>query len=320
MPTLTIVSPFYNEAAPAAQFCAMLERLETEVKRRYSMLVDKVLIDDGSSDGSAEAFAGMLSGRWKILRLSRNFGKEFALLAGIDHARGDFVLLMDSDLQHSLEVCLTLIGEIVADPEIDVVYAVRSDRRDMGWRRAGLARLFYRLINFGQRYEVPENAGDFRIMRRRAVEAFAQLRDRRRFNKGLFAWIGFRQKAIEYRPSDRVAGTTKWSRRGLFALSMEGITSFSAVPLRLVSGAGLLVALVGMFYGAKIVLEVLFYGIAVPGFPSLFVAVTVLGGFNLALLGLVGEYLWVTLSESKDRPVYVIRDILEPGRLGRPAE
>ncbi|WP_157015415.1 glycosyltransferase family 2 protein [Mesorhizobium xinjiangense] len=319
MPTLTIVSPFYNEAAPAAQFCSMLERLETEVKRRYSLLVDKVLIDDGSTDGSAETFASMLSGRWKILRLSRNFGKEYALLAGIDHAKGDLVLLLDADLQHSLEVCMTLIGEILADPEMDVVYAVRSDRRETGWRRAGMARLFYRLINLGQRYKVPENAGDFRVMRRRAVDAFAQLRDRRRFNKGLFAWIGFRQKAIEYRPAERAAGNTKWSRRGLFALSVEGITSFSAVPLRLVSGAGLVVALAGMLYGVKIVLEVLFHGIDVPGFPSLFVAVTILGGFNLALLGLVGEYVWVALSESKDRPIYVVRDILEPGRTGRSA-
>jgi glycosyltransferase involved in cell wall biosynthesis len=311
MPTLTIVSPFFNEVESAQAYCGLVEKLEQELSARFGLQIDKILVDDGSTDGGAAVFAAHLKGAWRIVQLSRNFGKESALLAGIDNAAGDFVLLMDSDLQHSGPASIRLVEEIVADPELDVVYAVRADRRASGLWRWGAARLLYRLMNKGQRFAMAENAGDFRVMRRRAVDAFAQLRDRRRFNKGLFAWIGFRQKGIAYTPDSRTGGRTKWSPSGLIALAMEGVTSFSVVPLRIVSGAGLLVAAGGFLYGIKIVLEVLFYGIAVPGFPSVLVAVTVLGGFNLALLGLLGEYLWVTLSETKDRPIYLVREVMQ---------
>ncbi|TPN80604.1 glycosyltransferase family 2 protein [Mesorhizobium sp. CU2] len=307
--TLDIIAPFLNEAESATAFAGLLDKLEAAVGARFGLAVRKILVDDGSRDGSAGKFAAALSGSWQIVRLSRNFGKEAAVLAGLDHSRGDLVLIMDSDLQHSMEISLKMIGELIADPEIDVVYA-QNDRREASWRRSQLARIFYKAINSSQRFDIPENAGDFRVMRAAVVQALTSVRDKRRFNKGLFAWTGFRQKAVLYSPEHRANGTSKWSRFNLIAFSLEGFTSFSVIPLRIISLIGLLAAFTGVAYGVKVLFEVLFYGIRVPGYPSLMVAVVLLGGLNLTLLGLIGEYVWVTLSESKDRPVYIVRDVL----------
>ncbi|TGW06387.1 glycosyltransferase, partial [Mesorhizobium sp. M2D.F.Ca.ET.145.01.1.1] len=232
-------------------------------------------------------------------------------------SRGDMVLIMDSDLQHSMDISLQMIAELVKHPDIDVVYA-QNDRREASWRRSQLAKLFYSLINSSQRFDIPENAGDFRVMRGTVARALTSLRDKRRFNKGLFAWAGFRQKAIPYSPENRAVGTSKWSRLNLIAFSLEGFTSFSVIPLRIISLSGMLAALAGIVYGAKVFFEVMFYGIAVPGYPSLMVAVVLLGGLNLTLLGLIGEYVWVTLSESKDRPVYIVRDVVRSDVSDRP--
>ncbi|MEO5755278.1 MAG: glycosyltransferase family 2 protein [Mesorhizobium sp.] len=310
--TLDIVAPFFNEAQSASAFAGLLAQLEAAVTQRFGMKVHKILVDDGSRDDGAAQFSQALSGSWEIVRLSRNFGKEAAVLAGLDQSHGDMVLIMDSDLQHSMDISLKLIAELVADPEIDVVYA-QNDRREASWRRGQLAKLFYSLINSSQRFDIPENAGDFRVMRGTVARALTTLRDKRRFNKGLFAWAGFRQKAVFYSPENRASGTSKWSRLNLIAFSLEGFTSFSVIPLRLISLCGLLAALAGAVYGAKVFFEVIFYGIAVPGYPSLLVAVVLLGGLNLTLLGLIGEYVWVTLSESKDRPVYIVRDVVRSG-------
>ena len=306
---LDVIAPFLNEAESAVAFVGLLDKLEAAVAKRFGMTVRKILVDDGSRDGSADIFAAALSGSWEIVRLSRNFGKEAAVLAGLDHSRGDMVLIMDSDLQHSMDISLKMIGELVENPEVDVVYA-QNDRREGSWRRSQLARLFYRLINSSQRFDIPENAGDFRVMRGAVARALTSVRDKRRFNKGLFAWAGFRQKAVLYSPENRASGTSKWSRFNLIAFSLEGFTSFSVIPLRAISLIGLLAAFAGLAYGVKVLFEVLFYGVAVPGYPSIMVAVVLLGGLNLALLGLIGEYVWVTLSESKDRPVYIVRDVL----------
>ncbi len=314
---LDIVAPFFNEAQSATAFSALLDRLEAAVGQRFGMAVHKILIDDGSRDGSADRFSQALSGSWEIVRLSRNFGKEVAVLAGLDHSRGDMVLIMDADLQHSMEISLKMIAELVENPDMDVVYA-QNDRRGASWRRSQLARLFYSLINSSQRFDIPENAGDFRVMRGVVARALTTLRDKRRFNKGLFAWAGFRQKAVPYSPESRASGTSKWSRLNLIAFSLEGFTSFSVIPLRLISLSGLLAAFAGAVYGAKVFFEVLFYGVAVPGYPSLLVAVVLLGGLNLTLLGLIGEYVWVTLSESKDRPIYIVRDVMRGDLPDRP--
>ncbi|MBZ9677476.1 glycosyltransferase family 2 protein [Mesorhizobium sp. ES1-1] len=307
--TLDIVAPFFNEAQSASAFAELLAALEAEVGSRFGMTVHKILVDDGSRDDGAVRFAQALSGSWQVVTLSRNFGKEVAVLAGLDQSSADMVLIMDSDLQHSMDISLKLIAELVQSPDIDVVYA-QNDRREASWRRSQLARLFYSLINSSQRFDIPENAGDFRVMRRAVARALTSLRDKRRFNKGLFAWAGFRQKALPYSPESRASGTSKWSRLNLIAFSLEGFTSFSVIPLRLISLSGLLAAFAGALYGAKVLFEVVFFGIAVPGYPSLLVAVVLFGGLNLTLLGLIGEYVWVALSESKDRPVYIVRDVV----------
>jgi polyisoprenyl-phosphate glycosyltransferase len=307
VPLLSLVVPFLNERDTVQQFAAFGEKLRAEIKQRHQLDLEIVLVDDGSRDDSIERYKETLTGAWRIVELSRNFGKEIALFAGIEESRGDFVMMVDADLQHPYDVCLQMIDELMADPQLDVVYTIRDDRRDESMRKAVLGDLFYWLINARQRFNIPANAGDFRIMRRTAVDALLKVRDKRRFNKGLYAWLGFRQKAIHYIPDQRVAGATKWSKLALLTLSLEGITSFTAIPLRLVSIMGLLVGLGGVAYGAHIIVMALIYGTDVPGYPSLMSAVTVLGGFNLALLGLLGEYIWVAVGEVKDRPLYLVR-------------
>lgn len=307
VPLLSLVVPFLNERDTVQQFAAFAARLRAEIKARHQLDLEVVLVDDGSRDDSIERYKAALDGEWRIVELSRNFGKEIALFAGIEESRGDFVMMVDADLQHPYGVCLEMIDALMADTQLDVVYTIRDDRRDESMRKAVLGDLFYWLINARQRFNIPANAGDFRIMRRAAVDALLKVRDKRRFNKGLYAWLGFRQKAIHYVPDERVAGATKWSKLALLTLSLEGITSFTAIPLRIVSILGLIVGLGGVAYGAHIILMALIYGADVPGYPSLMSAVTVLGGFNLALLGLLGEYIWVAVGEVKDRPLYLVR-------------
>ncbi|MBB4064632.1 glycosyltransferase family 2 protein [Gellertiella hungarica] len=314
MPVLSVVIPFLNESGSAARLADFLRRLEAEIGSRFGLSLETVLVDDGSHDDSIDAYRRHLTGNWKIAELSRNFGKEIALFAGLEQTSGDYVMMIDADLQHPYGVCMQLIEELVGNPALDVVYTVRDDRRQESLKKDLGSRLFYWLINFQQRYRVPENAGDFRIMRRRVRDALLTVRDKRRFNKGLYAWTGFRQKGIPYTPDERIGSASRWSRLALIGLSVEGITSFSVIPLRIFSIMGAMTGVFGLLYGLKILLEVLFHGIDVPGYPSLMVAVAVFGGFNLALLGLIGEYLWVGVSEAKNRPLYILRDIHTPDR------
>src|SRR5690606_17556396 len=294
----------------------MSHELGEAVKASFNLEICFILVDDGSTDESVALFEKHMGERWKLLSLSRNFGKETAILAGLDHSDGDYVLLMDADLQHTTDVALDMISRLMGEPDLDMVYAVRANREDDRLLTRWFAGTFYRIMNMGQRYEIPENAGDFRVMTRRFAAAMRQLRDRKRFNKGLYAWTGFRQERIEYIPAARLAGQTKWSKRKLLAFSVEGFTSFSVVPLRILSIFGALVAALGFLYGIKIILEVLFSGVAVPGYPSLMVAILVLGGLNLALMGLVGEYVWAALSEAKHRPNYILKSVSGPALAG----
>lgn len=312
MPLFSIVAPFLNERESAERFGAFADKLALEIRSRYGFDLEVVLVDDGSTDDSIDRYREFLNGNWRIIELSRNFGKEVALYAGLAETRGDYVMMIDADLQHPYDVCIQMIDELMADPKLDVVYTIRDDRSEESWKKALAGRFFYWLINFRQRFEVPENAGDFRVMNRAAVDALLRVRDKRRFNKGLYAWAGFRQKGIFYKPDPRLSGVTKWSRLGLIALSVEGIVSFSALPLRIMSIVGVLTGLAGIIYGTHIILSSLIFGTDVPGYPSLMSAISVLGGFNLALLGLLGEYIWVTIAEVKDRPLYIVRKVHRP--------
>jgi polyisoprenyl-phosphate glycosyltransferase len=308
--TIDVIIPFFNEAQSAPELCKMVETLFAAFAAR-SLSAKLILIDDGSTDNGADLFQRHCKVNATIVELSRNFGKEIAVFAGIDSSAADIVLIMDADLQHTTEMALDLTDALLADDELDVVYARRNDRARSGHVASWSAESFYRMINWGQRYSFPKNAGDFRVMRRPVADALKALRDQRRFNKGLYAFAGFRQKAINYEPAKREAGASNWTNLQLLVYSLSTFTSFSIVPLRILSLSGLACALFGLIYGIKIIFEVLFSGIAVPGYPSLLVAVILFGGLNIALLGLIGEYVWVGILEGKNRPVYITRSTRE---------
>lgn len=308
--TIDVIIPFFNEAESAQELCLMVEKLFAELSER-GLVAKLILVDDGSTDKGASLLERHCKVNASVVELSRNFGKEIAVFAGIDASTADIVLIMDADLQHTGEMALGLTDALLADDELDVVYARRNDRAQSGHLVAWSAESFYRMINWGQRYSFPKNAGDFRVMRRPVADALKALRDQRRFNKGLYAFAGFRQKAVDYEPAKREAGTSNWTNVQLLVYSLSAFTSFSIVPLRILSLSGIACALFGMIYGLKIIFEVLFTGIAVPGYPSLLVAVILFGGLNLALLGLIGEYVWVGILEGKNRPVYITRSMRE---------
>jgi glycosyltransferase involved in cell wall biosynthesis len=243
----------------------------------------------------------------QVVSLSRNFGKEAALLAGLDYARLGAVLFMDGDGQHPPALIPTLVGHWL-DGGNDVVFTAKASRANEPRMRRFAVRMFYRLINWNTRAAIPEDAGDFRLLSPRAADALRQLPERNRFFKGLASWIGFKQFRVDYEPAARAHGTTSWSSRSLIGLSIEGLTSFSVAPLRMASLLGLALAFVALLFGASILWETLFQGKSVPGYPSLVVGLMVLGGVQLIMIGIMGEYIGKVLSEIKARPVYFVAE------------
>ena len=242
-----------------------------------------------------------------MVSLSRNFGKEAALLAGLDHARLGAVLFIDGDGQHPPELIETLVGHWL-DDDYDVVYTAKAHRDEESFVRRVAVKAFYALLNSDGTVKIPENAGDFRLLSPRAAKALRQMPERNRFFKGLASWIGFRQKRIDYEPEQRAQGRSHWRLRSLIGLSLNGLTAFSVAPLRMAIVFGLLLALIALIYGGKIIYETVVYGVSVPGYPSLFVGVMVLGAVQLIMLGVVGEYIGKILYEIKGRPVYFVAE------------
>jgi glycosyltransferase involved in cell wall biosynthesis len=268
-----------------------------------------IYVDDGSRDGTL-AVARELPATAidvQVISLSRNFGKEAALLAGLDHARRGAVLFIDGDGQHPTSLIETLVAHWL-DEDCDVVYTAKAHRANESLIRRAAVKTFYILLNWGARPKIPEDAGDFRLLSPRAANALRQLPERNRFFKGLSSWIGFRQMRIDYEPEARAEGRSNWDLRRLIGLSIDGVTAFSVAPLRLATVIGTVLALVAFFYGLQIIYETLVYGIAVPGYPSLFVGVMVLGGVQLIMIGVVGEYIGKILEEIKGRPVYFVAE------------
>jgi glycosyltransferase involved in cell wall biosynthesis len=306
---LSIVVPLFNEAAT-------LERLHTrliEVARRLaatrSLSSELVYVDDGSRDGTL-AVARDLPATGvdvQVVSLSRNFGKEAALQAGLDHGRRGAILFIDGDGQHPTSLIETLVAHWL-DDDCDVVYTAKAHRTNESPIRRLAVKCFYLLLNWGARPKIPEDAGDFRLLSPRAANALRQLPERNRFFKGLSSWIGFRQMRIDYEPEARIDGGSSWNLRRLIGLSIDGVTAFSVAPLRLATVIGTVLALVAFFYGLQIIYETLVYGIRVPGYPSLFVGVMVLGGVQLIMIGVVGEYIGKILEEIKGRPVYFVAE------------
>jgi polyisoprenyl-phosphate glycosyltransferase len=306
---LSIVVPVYNEAGGLARLHERLAEVTQRLRAARGLKSEVIYVDDGSSDATLAVAQALPADALdvQVLSLSRNFGKEAALLAGLDHARFGAVLFMDGDGQHPPQLIETLVGHWL-DDGYDVVYTAKRHRENEPVMRRLGVKVFYQLINWGARAKIPEDAGDFRLLSPRAAAALRQLPERNRFFKGLASWIGFRQLRVDYDPAERAHGATTWNLYSLVALSIEGLTSFSVAPLRLASLLGVIMAATALVFGAVILFETVFYGRSVPGYPSLVVGLMVLGGVQLVMIGIVGEYIGKILSELKARPVYFVAE------------
>lgn len=307
-PALTIIVPVKDEEDAIAPFVyrvsAVLAGLDDPAAQAWEIL----FIDDGSSDATLAAIIAMNAAdpRVRGISLSRNFGKEAALSAGLDHATGDAVIPIDVDLQDPPEV----IGEMLREWRggHDVVYGVRRNRDSDSLPKRLTADLYYRAHNWLSADKIPEHAGDFRLLDRKVVDVIRRMPERNRFMKGLFAWSGFRQAAVEYDRVERTIGTTKFRYWKLWTLALDGITSASTVPLRVWSYIGVAVAIFAFVFAVVIMLRTLLSGVDVPGYASLMTAILFFGGLQLISLGVLGEYVGRILVETKQRPIYVVRD------------
>ena len=313
--TLAVVVPAYNEGEGLRQFHARL----TPVFDALSDLDCRVIyVDDGSRDDTWSVIESLAAAdpRAAGLKLSRNFGKELAMTAGLDHADADAVVVIDADLQDPPELIPAFIAKWREG--FDAVYGTREVREGETWLKTLTAHLFYRVMDKLSSTPIPRDTGDFRLLSRRAVEALRGIRERHRFMKGLFTWVGFRQVALPYRRDPRHSGTSKFNYWKLWNFALEGITSFSSAPLRIATYLGVATAVFAFAFGVWIVLKTLLWGDAVPGYPSLMVVILFLGGVQLMALGIIGEYLGRLYEESKARPLYLI-DRWQPARDGHAA-
>jgi glycosyltransferase involved in cell wall biosynthesis len=308
---LSIVVPLFNEAENLSALHARIVEVARRLKAVRGLETEVIYVDDGSRDATLSIARDLVADglAMQILSLSRNFGKEAALLAGLDHARAGAVLFMDGDGQHPPALVDRLVDHWL-DDAYDVVYTAKAHRENEPWLRRFGVRMFYLLINWGARQKIPQDAGDFRLLSPRAAAALKRLPERNRFFKGLASWIGFRQIRVDYEPAERAAGRSTWNLYSLIGLSIEGLTSFSVAPLRLASLLGLLLAGAAFIFGMQILIETVFYGQSVPGYPSVIVGLMVLGGVQLIMIGIMGEYIGKILSELKARPVYFVAEHL----------
>lgn len=310
MTSITILIPCYNEAkgipALAKALNAELPKIESAFDVDFSLL----FVDDGSRDDTVAVLKSTdFDAPSRLIKLSRNFGKEAALSAGLDAQWSDAVIMMDADLQHPI----SLIPEMIRNwrQGFDVVYAFKGNRDQEPLATRILSKVFYRLVNYGSRTELPKNAGDFRLLDRRVVEAIGKLPEAQRFMKGLYAWVGFRQVGIPMKIAERASGRTSFSPIRLMGLAVDGLTSFSIAPIRMMSIAGLLIATFSFLYASWIVIERLFFEAPFNGFASLAVLISFFGGTMVLGLGIVGEYVAKALLEAKRRPVYLVAEEIE---------
>lgn len=303
---LSLIVPVYNEAEAIPIFVSTVTQV---LKARPDVEAEFVFVNDGSQDGTLELVVGMRrhDSRITVVDLSRNFGKESAMTAGLKVAKGDIVIPIDVDLQDPPDLIPEMISRWEQGDE--VVVAKRINRDEDTWFKRQTALLFYRLHNRISKTKIPENVGDFRLMDRRVVETLNSLPESCRFNRGLFAWAGYRTSEIEFERPVRSAGKSKFNTAKMMGYAIEAITSFSTAPLRIWTYLGACVSLASLCFAAYIVLRVFCFGVHVPGWASIIVAVTFLGGLNLIGIGILGEYLGRTYLESKQRPSFVIREI-----------
>jgi len=301
-PSLSCVVPAFNEARNLATVVPhILATLATLSDR-----IELIVVDDGSRDDTTQVMQTLCAAHPEVvyLKLSRNFGKEPALTAGIDATRGDVVFLMDADGQHPV----TLLPEMLHKwrQGSDVVYAVRKTRDDQSGLQVSLTGLFYKLVNYGNRVKIPANAGDFRLMDRKVVDALKSLPERNRFMKGLYAWVGFNSTAIDYQPLPRADGKSNFGLRGSLSLALTGILAFSIAPLRALTLVGLILSAIALGYGGWVVVDYFVSGIAVPGYATIVVGMMFFSGIQLLSIGVLAEYVGRIYEEVKQRPPYLI--------------
>ncbi|MEM4168983.1 MAG: glycosyltransferase family 2 protein [Thermoproteota archaeon] len=306
MEKLSLVVPVYNEEKCLRVFYERVEKVLEGIDLDYEI----IFVNDGSKDNSLEELLRLrdLDPRVKIIDLSRNFGKEAALTAGLDYSSGDIVIPIDADLQDPPEVIPEMI--LKWREGYDVVYATRIERDGESWLKRLTAYLFYRVAGRIMPIAIPRDTGDFRLMTRRVVEVLKTMRESNRFMKGLFAWVGFPSTAVYYRRERRCAGKTKWNYWKLWNFALEGITSFSYLPLQVSTYLGFIVAVLAFLYAVVIVAKTLLLGRTVPGYASIMTVMLFMGGVQLMCIGVLGEYVGRIYHEVKRRPLYVVRQFL----------
>ena len=306
MPLLSIVAPVHNEEALVAAFCARV-RAAVEPLGPYEL----VLVDDGSTDGSWQRMLEVAAAdpSVRLIRLSRNFGHQPALTAGLDATRGDAVVTIDSDLQDPPELIPDLVRRWREG--YDVVYAVRAEREGESAVKLATATLFYRLLRRMTTTEIPADAGDFRLLSRRVVDALARMPERARFLRGMTSWVGYRQTGVPYRREARTAGETKFPMRKMVRFALDAVTSFSTVPIRLVTGLGFLMVVFCIGYLAYTLYAKFASHTTVPGWTSVIIVVLLLGGVQLLSLGIIGQYVARIFDEAKQRPLYLVDEVVD---------
>ena len=308
MPSIDIIVPVFNEQDVIPMFKKRIQAVMQSCDIQWRV----IFVDDGSSDDSLAVMKSIheSNSQFGYLSLSRNFGKEYAVTAGLDHASADAAVVIDVDLQDPPELIPDMVAEWHAG--FDVVYATRKARHGESMAKKATANMFYRTINSMSKINIPKDTGDYRLMSRRAYLAVNKLRERNRFMKGLFAWVGYKQKQLYFEREPRAAGITKWNYSKLWRFALDGITSFSYMPLRFATWIGMTVAVFAFIYGTIIIAKTIVLGSDVPGYPSLMVVVLFLGGIQLTALGIIGEYLGRMFNESKQRPLYLIDEYQPP--------
>lgn len=308
MKTITILIPAYNEEAVIDK---MYEKLDSVCGGLSQHTFEFLFVNDGSTDRTLEQIKAFKKkdSRVQYVDLSRNFGKETAMLAGFDYANGDALIIIDADLQQPPETFAEMIHWW--EEGYDDVYAVRKEREGETWLKKWTSNMYYRVLQKVAKVKVYPQAGDFRLLDKKCVAALTQLREHERYTKGMYGWIGFKKKEISYIAEARVAGETKWKLSALMNLALNGITSYSTMPLRIWSIIGFIISMFAFVYLTIEIIRTMLFGTSVAGYPSLIAGILFLGGIQLISLGIIGEYLGRVFVETKERPVYFIQEYSE---------
>lgn len=303
---ITVIVPAYNEEEVVEACFSRIVNVFEDINYELEL----VFVNDGSSDNTFKILNDLAKKDDRVIAidLSRNFGKEIAMSAGIDYATGDAAVIIDADLQDPPE----LIHDFIQywEEGYDNVYGKRTKREGETWAKKLTASFFYKILGYLSDIYIPENTGDFRLISRQAIDSLKTLRERHRFMKGLYSWIGYNTKAVEYQRAPRFAGNTKWNYWRLWNFALEGITSFTIAPLKMATYIGGTISILSFIYAIYIIIKTFIYGIDVPGYASQMVAILLLGGMNLAALGIIGEYLGRMFNETKNRPLYLVKHVV----------